>query len=55
MKWLKSEFEKEFYMSDLKTFHYYFEMEFDKNRKARTIAMNQKSYIEKVLKHLNME
>jgi hypothetical protein len=55
LKSLKSELEKEFEMSDLREFHYYLGVNFERNREARTITMNQKSYIKKILKHVNME
>ena len=54
-KWLKSELEKEFEMSNFGELHYYLEVEFERNKEACTITMNQKSYIKKALKHLHME
>ena len=55
LKWLKSELEKEFEISDLGELHYYLGVEFERNREARTITMNQMNYIEEVLKRFNME
>ena len=55
LKWLKSEFEKEFVMSNLGELHYCLEVEFKRNRETHTIIMNQKSYIETILKRFNME
>ena len=55
LKWLKSELEKEFEMSDLGELHYCLGVEFERNREAHTITMNQRSYIEEVLKRFNME
>ena len=42
-------------MSDIGVLHYCLGMEFEMNREVRTITMNQKSYIEEVLKRFNME
>ena len=42
-------------MSDLKKLHYCVGVEFGRNREARTISMNQVSYIEEVLKCFNLE
>ena len=42
-------------MSDLGEFHYYLGVEFERNREARTITMNHKSYIEEVIKRFNIE
>ena len=55
LKWIKSEFEKDFEINDLWEWHYCLEVQFERNRKARTITMNQRSYIEEVLKCFNME
>jgi hypothetical protein len=55
LKWLKSELEKEFEMSDLRELYYYLGIEFERNREARIITMNQRNYIEEVLKRFNME
>ena len=55
LKWLKSELEKDFEMSDLGELHYCLGIEFKRNKEARTIMMNQRSYIEKVFKRFNME
>ena len=55
LKWLKSELKKEFEMSDLGKLHHCLKVEFEKNREAHTIIMNQKSYIEEILKRFNME
>ncbi len=55
LKWLKSELEKEFEMSDLGELHYCLGVEFERNRAARTITMSQRNYIEEVLKRFNME
>ena len=55
LKRLKSELDKEFEMNDLGELHYCIGVEFERNREARTIIMNQKSYIEEILKHFNME
>ena len=49
LKWLKSELEREFEMSDLRKLHYCLRVEFKRNKEARTIIMNQKSYIEDIL------
>ena len=55
LKWLKSELEKEFEMSDLGELHYCLGVEFERNRETRTITINKRSYIEEVLKRFNME
>jgi len=55
LKWLKSELEKEFEMSDLGELRYCLGVEFERNREARTITMSQRSYIDEVLKRFNME
>ena len=55
LKWLESEFVREFEMSNLEELHYSLGVEFEKNREAHTITMNQKSYIEKILKRFNMK
>ena len=48
LKWLKSGFTKEFEMNNLGELHYCLGVEFEKNREARIITMNQRSYIEAV-------
>jgi hypothetical protein len=55
LKWLKSELEKEFEMSDLGELHDCLGVKFGRNRKAHTITMNQRRYIEEVLERLNMD
>ena len=55
LKWLKSELEKVFEMSDLEQLHYCLEVEFEMNREPRTITINQRNYIEEVFKQFNME
>ena len=55
LKWLKSELEKEFEMSNLGELHYCLEVEFERNIEAYIIIMNQKSYIKEILKHFKME
>ena len=55
LKWLKSELEKEFEMSDLGELQHYLGVEFEKNTVARTIIMNQRSYIKEIFKRFNME
>jgi hypothetical protein len=42
-------------MSDLGELHYYLGVEFERNREARIITMNKRSYIEEVLKRFDME
>ena len=42
-------------MNDLKELHYCLGVEFERNREAYTITMNQRNYIKEVLKRLNME
>lgn len=42
-------------MNDLGELHYSLGVEFERNKESNTIIMNQRSYIEKVLKHFNME
>ena len=54
LKWLKSVFKKEFRMSDLKKLHYCLGIEFERNREACIITMNQRNYIEKVPKWFNI-
>ena len=48
LKWLILEFEKEFAISDLGELYYCPRVEFDRNKEAHTITMNQMSYIEEV-------
>ena len=55
LKWFKSELEKECKMSDLRELHYCLRVEFERNREAHIITMNQKSYIDEIFKRLNME
>jgi hypothetical protein len=55
LKWLKLELEKEFKMIDRGELHYYLGVELERNREAHTITVNQRSYIEEVLKCFNME
>ena len=55
MKWFKSELKKKFEMSDRIELHYCLGVEFGRNREARTITMNQRNDIKKVLKHFNMK
>ena len=54
-KWPKSEIEKKSEMHDLEELHYSLGMDFGRNREARIITMNQRNYIEEVLKRFNME
>ena len=49
LKWLKSKLKKKFEISNLKKLHYCLGVEFERNRKACTIIMNQKSYIKEIL------
>ena len=42
-------------MSDLGELHYYLGVEFERNREVHTIIMNQKNYIEEILKRFNIE
>ena len=55
LKKLKSELEKEFEMIDLGDLHYCLGVEFERNREACIITMNQRSYIEEVSKRFNMK
>jgi hypothetical protein len=55
LKWLKSQLEKEFKMSDLGELNYYLGVQFQKNRKTHTITMSQTTYIEEVLRRFNMK
>ena len=52
LKWLKSEFEKEFEMNDLGELHCCLGVEFERNKETCTITMNQRSYIKEILKHI---
>ena len=54
LKWLKPELEKEFEMNDIGELHYCLGMEFERNREAHTIIMNQRSYIKEILKRSNI-
>ena len=40
-------------MNDLGELHYYLGMKFENNKDARTITLNHKNYINKVLEHFN--
>ena len=42
-------------MSDLTELHYCLQVEFERNREACINTMNQRSYIEDILKHFNIE
>ena len=42
-------------MNDLEELHYSLGLEFERNKEAGSITMNQKNYIEKVLKRFIME
>ena len=42
LKWLKMEVEKKFEMNNLKELHYYVGVDFERNKEACTITMNQK-------------
>ena len=42
-------------MSDLRELHHCLDVEFERNKEARTITLNQMSYIKEILKHFNME
>ena len=55
LKWLKLELMKVFKMRDLEGLHYCLGVEFERNKETHTIIMNQRSYIEEVLKCFNME
>ena len=55
LKWLKSELGKEFGIIDSGEMHYCLGEEFEKNKEAHIITINQMSYIEEVLKYFNME
>jgi hypothetical protein len=55
LKWLKSQLEKEFEMSDLGELNYCLGVQFQRDRKTHTITMSQTSYIEEVLRRFNME
>lgn len=55
LAWLKAKLKAEFEMSDLGELKYCLGVEFERDRKARTITMSQKKYIEEVLKRFNME
>jgi Reverse transcriptase (RNA-dependent DNA polymerase) len=55
LAWLKSKLNVEFEMTDLGELKYCLGVEFERDRKARTITMSQKKYIEEVLKRFNME
>ena len=50
LKWLKLELNKKFEISGLGVLYYCLVVEFERNREAHTIIMNQSSYIEEVLK-----
>ena len=55
LKWHKMELKKEFEMNNLRELYDCLVVESERNREARTISMNQKSYIKEVLKRFNME
>ena len=55
LKWLKSQLEKKFEMSDLGELNYCLGVQFQRDRKTDTITMSQTSYIEEVLRRFNME
>ena len=42
-------------MSNLRELHHCLDVEFERNKEARTITMNQMSYIKEILKRFNME
>jgi len=52
---VKAILKKEYDMSDLGELHYCIEEEFQRQWVACTITISQSKYIEKVLKHLNMD
>ena len=45
LKWVKLELEKDFEMNNLKELHSCLGLEFERNREAFTITINQRSYI----------
>ena len=53
-KWLKLELKREFEMNDLRELHYCQIVEFEMDREARIIFINQMNYIEEVLKCFNI-
>ena len=55
LKWLNLELVKGIEMNDLGELHYCLGVEFERNSEAHTITMNQKSYIEEILKRFNLE
>jgi hypothetical protein len=55
LKWLKSQFEKDFEMSDLGELNYCLGVQFQRDRKTLTITMSQTSYIEEMFRCFNME
>jgi hypothetical protein len=55
LKWLKSQLEKEFEMSDLGELNYCLGVQFQRDMKTHTITMSQTSYIKEVLRRFNME
>jgi hypothetical protein len=55
LKWLKSQLEKEFELSDLGELNYCLGVQFQRDRKTHTITMSQTTYIEEVLRRFNME
>ena len=55
LAWLKAKLKEEFELSDLGELKYCLGVEFERDREARTITMNQSKYIEEVLKRFNME
>jgi hypothetical protein len=55
LKWLKSQLEKDFEMSDLGELNYCLGVQFQMDRKTHSITMSQTSYIDEVLRRFNME
>ena len=55
LKWLISKLKKKIEMSDLIELYYCLRVDFERNKEASTITMNQRSYIEEVLKRFSME
>ena len=55
LKWLKSQLEKKFEMSDIGELNFCLGVQFQRDRKTHTITMSQTSYIEEVLRRFNIE
>ena len=55
LKWLKSQLEKEFEMSDLGEVNYCMGVQFQRDLKTHTITMSQIRYIIEVLRRFNTE